>query len=50
MHFLEVIHLFQSVGCARSKTSAHHSSTESEMISLDAVLRMDGLPALDFKW
>ena len=33
--FLEVIHLFQ------------HSSTESEIISLDAGLRLDGIPALD---
>ena len=42
--FLEVIHLFQSVGCVRNKL---HSSTESEIISLDAGLRMDGIPALD---
>ena len=28
-------------------TSVSHSSTEFEIISLDAVLRMDGLPALD---
>ena len=36
-----------SVGCARSETSVSRSSTESEIISLDAGLRMDGLPALD---
>ena len=30
------------------QTSVSHSSTESEIISLDAGLRMDGLPALDF--
>ena len=45
--FLEVIHLFQQVGCARNKTSVSHSSTESEIISLDAGLRLDGIPALD---
>ena len=42
---LEVIHLFQSVGCARNKVS--HSPIESEIISLDAGLSLDGLPALD---
>ena len=31
----------------KKQTSASHSSTESEVISLDAGLRMDGLPALD---
>ena len=45
--FLEVEHLFQSVGCARNRPLSSHSSTESEIISLDAGLRMDGLPALD---
>ena len=44
---LEVIHLFQSVGCVRKQTSVSHSSTESEIISLDAELRLDGIPALD---
>ena len=29
------------------QTSVTHSSTESEIISLDAGLRMDGVPALD---
>ena len=29
------------------QTSVSHSSTESEIISLDASLRMDGIPALD---
>ena len=35
--------------CVMSKkqTSVSHSSTESEVISLDAGLHMDGLPALD---
>ena len=31
----------------KKQTSVSHSSTESEVISLDAGLRMDGLPALD---
>ena len=31
----------------KKQTSVSHSSTESEIISLDAGLRMDGLPALD---
>ena len=31
----------------KKQTSVSHSSTESEIISLDANLRMDGLPALD---
>ena len=33
--FLEAEHLFQSVGCARNEQSVSHSSTESEVISLD---------------
>ena len=31
----------------KKQTSVSHSSTESEVISLDAGLRIDGLPALD---
>ena len=31
----------------KKRTSVSHSSTESEIISLDAGLRMDGFPALD---
>ena len=31
----------------KKQTSVSHSSTEAEIISLDAVLRMDGIPALD---
>ena len=31
----------------KKQTSVSHSSTESELISLDAGLRMDGIPALD---
>ena len=44
--FLEVIHLFQQVGC-KKQTSVSHGSTESEIISVDAGLRLDGIPALD---
>ena len=45
--FLEAIRLFQSVGCVRNKLHVSHNSTESEIISLDAGLRMDRKPALD---
>ena len=31
----------------KTQTSVSHSSTESEIISLDAGLRLDGIPALD---
>ena len=31
----------------KKQTSISHSSTEAELISLDAGLRMDGIPALD---
>ena len=31
----------------KNQTSVSHSSTESQMISLDAGLRLYGLPALD---
>ena len=32
----------------KKQTSVSHSSTESEIISLDAGLRLDGIPAVDF--
>ena len=32
----------------KKQTSVSHSSTESEIISLDTGLRLDGLPALEF--
>ena len=32
---------------SKKETSVSHSSTEAEIISLDAGLRMDGIPALD---
>ena len=47
LFFLEVEHVFPLFGC-KSETSVSRSSTESEIISLDAGLRMDGLTALDF--
>ena len=31
----------------KKQTSVSHSSTESKIISLDAGLRLDGIPALD---
>ena len=31
----------------KKQTSVSHSSTESELISLDAGLKLDGIPALD---
>ena len=44
--FSDVKRLFQSVGCvSKKKKSASHSSTESEIISLDAGLRLDEIPA-----
>ena len=33
----------------KKQTSVSHSSTEAEIISLDAGLRMDGIPALDLQ-
>ena len=34
-------------GMCKKQTSVSHSSTEAEVISFDAGLRMDGIPALD---
>ena len=42
---LEVDHLFRM--CKKRQTSVSHFSTESEIVPLDAGLRMDGIPALD---
>ena len=33
----------------KKQTAVSHSSTESEIISLDAGLRLDGLPALELR-
>ena len=46
------MYLWKSYICSiswmyKKQTSVSHNSTESEIISLDAGLRMDGLPALD---
>ena len=38
---------FPGVGCVRNKLLLSRSSTESEVISSDAGLRIDGTPALD---
>ena len=36
----------QEVGCARNRNQFHTVPQHAEIISLDAVLRMDGIPAL----
>ena len=43
----EVTRLCQLSWMCKKQTSVSHSSTEAEIISLDAGLRMDGIPALD---
>ena len=46
MHFGS--HTFVPISwMCKKQTSVSHSSTESEIISLDAGLRLDGIPALD---
>ena len=41
-------HTFVSISwMCKKHTSVSHSSTESEIISLDAGLRLDGIPALE---
>ena len=41
-------HTFVPISCmCKKQTSVSHSSTESEIISLDAGLRLEGVPALD---
>ena len=44
--FLKVLLLFPISWMCKKQASVSHSSTESEIISLDAGLRMDGIPAL----
>ena len=46
--FVEVIHLFQTVGCVRNKLQFRAVQQNQTIISLDAGLRLDGIPALDF--
>ena len=43
----EVIHSFQKSWMCKKQTAVSHSSAESEIISLDTGLRLDGLPALE---
>ena len=46
--FLDVIRLFQSVGCVRNKLQFRTvQQNQKSFISLDAGLRLDGIPALD---
>ena len=43
----DVEHSFPLIWMCKKQTSVSHSSTESEVISLDAGSRMDGKLALD---
>ena len=45
--FSEVIHFVPISWMCKKQTVVSHSSTESEIISLDAGLRLDGLPTLE---
>ena len=45
--FLDVIPLAPISWMCKKQTSVSHSSTESEIISSGAGLRLDGIPALD---
>ena len=50
LHWVDVLgsHTFVPISwMCKKQTSVSHSSTESEIISLDAGLRLDGIPALD---
>ena len=48
MYFRKSNRTFVTIGwMCKKQTSISHSSTESEIISLDAGLRMDGILALD---
>ena len=43
-----IVHTFVPISwMCKKQTSVSHNSTESEIISLDAGLRLDGIPALD---
>ena len=46
VRFLEVTAFVPISWMCKKQTSVSHSSTESEIISLDAGLRLDGIPAL----
>ena len=45
--FSEATRLFPISWVCKKQTAVSHSSTESEIISLDTGLRLDGLPALE---
>ena len=45
--FLELVHLFPRSWMGKKQTAVPHSSIESEIISLDARLRLDRITALD---
>ena len=45
--FSEAKHFVPIRWMCKKQTSVSHSSTEAEIISLDAGLRMDGISALD---
>ena len=47
MHFSEAKHLCLLSWMWKKQTSVSHSSTEADLISLDAGLRMNRIPALD---
>ena len=47
MHFWKVAHLYPLVGCVRSKRQYPTDPQNHKISSLDAGLRMDGLPAHD---
>ena len=47
MRFLEVIHLFRSVGCVRNKLHFHTVQQNLKSFPSMQVLRMDEIPALD---
>ena len=47
MQFWKVAHLYPLVGCVRSKRQYPTDLQDHKNISLDAGLRMDGLPAHD---
>ena len=47
MHFRKS-HVRTISWMCKKQTSVSHSSTAAEVISLDAGLRMDGMPALEF--
>ena len=47
--FLESHTFVPTVGMCKKQTAVSHSSTESEIISLETGLRLDGLPALELR-